>query len=146
MESIANQIWIAAEIVVPLGLAAVYLRRAQRLARQRRPVPRWRQACFALGLLVVCAATASPVETEATQLIAAHMVQHLLLADLRLAPLCARAGPGPMLQPLLVNRSGPSAAGRSPNRCPAISIFTANLYLWHLPPLYQAVLHSNFRI
>ena len=142
MEAIANQLWIGAEVVVPLALAAAYLKRAMRLARQGRPVPPWRQLCFASGMLVVCAATASPVETEATQLVSAHMVQHLLLADL--ASLLFVLGlTGPMLQPLLTSRfTRPLRALTHP--VAAISIFTANLFLWHAPPLYQAVLHSNF--
>jgi cytochrome c oxidase assembly factor CtaG len=142
MQAIANQLWIVAEVVVPLALAAAYLLRAQRLAREGRAVPAWRQLCFGCGMLVVCAATSSPVEDQAAQLISAHMVQHLLLADL--ASLLFVLGlTGPMLQPLLANRlARPLRALTQP--IAAISIFTANLFLWHTPPLYQAVLHSNF--
>lgn len=136
-----NQIWIAGEIILPLGLAAAYLRRAHTLAGQGRPVPRWKQACFAAGLIIVGGATSSPVESRGEELVSVHMVQHLLLADLA-SLLFVLSFTGPLLAPLLMNRYL-RPLRKLTHPVAAISIFTANLFLWHSPPLYQAVMGSN---
>jgi cytochrome c oxidase assembly factor CtaG len=128
-------------IVVPLVFAAAYLKRAHTLARQGRPVPRWRQVSFTVGVVLIAAATAGPVEGLAEELITAHMVQHLLLAD-AVSLLIVFGLTGPVMQPILVNRwTRPLRHLTHP--VVAISIFTFNLYLWHSPPLYQAVLQSE---
>jgi cytochrome c oxidase assembly factor CtaG len=133
--------WAVMSIAVPLLMAGAYLKRAHRLGRERRPVPGWRQLCFGLGMIVICAAIASPVEEESKKLVSIHMVQHVLLADI--ASLLLVLGlTGPLLQPLLTWRWG-RPLRRLTHPVAAISIFTFNLFLWHSPPLYQAVLHSE---
>ena len=81
-------------------------------------------------------ATGPGVETLADDLLTAHMVQHLLLADVA-ALLLAVGLTGPVLRPLL---SSPALRWLTPlaNPVVAVSLFTANLYLWHVPALYQA--------
>ncbi len=138
---IATTAWTVAEVLVPVAIVFCYLARARRLAAEGRPVEAWRQLCFASGLVIVAVATASPVETLATQLVSAHMVQHLLLADL--ASLLFVLGlTGPVLQPLLSNRFLRPLRDLA-NPVPALGLFTLNLYLWHIPALYQAVLVST---
>jgi cytochrome c oxidase assembly factor CtaG len=141
MSAIIDQIWVVLSVAVPLGLAAAYLKRAHRLASEGRPVPGWKQFCFGAGMLVICAATASPVEDQSKRLVSVHMVQHVLLADV--ASLLLVLGlTGPLIQPLLTYRlTRPLRKLTHP--VAAISIFTFNLFLWHSPPLYQAVLHSE---
>jgi cytochrome c oxidase assembly factor CtaG len=141
MGAAVNTFWAVMSIAVPLTLAGAYLKRAHRLGIERRPVPGWRQFCFGLGMVVICAAIASPVEEESTKLVSAHMVQHLLLADV--ASLLLVLGlTGQLIQPLLSYRWG-RPLRRLTHPVVAISIFTFNLFLWHSPPLYQAVLHSE---
>ncbi|MBN9623535.1 MAG: cytochrome c oxidase assembly protein, partial [Actinobacteria bacterium] len=101
----------------------------------------WRQFCFAAGMIVIAAAIASPVEEESKKLVFAHMIQHLLLADIA-SLLIVLGFTGPLLQPLLSFRAG-RPLRRLTHPVVAISIFTANLYIWHAPPLYDAVLHSE---
>ncbi len=128
-------------VVAPLAFAAAYLKRAHSLAGQGRPVPGWRQLSFTTGTLLIAAAVSGPVEDLSAELVSAHMVQHLLLADL-VSLLLVLGLTGPVMQPLLANRwTRPLRHLAHP--VAAISIFTANLLLWHSPPLYQAVLHSE---
>ena len=141
VSAIVNQFWAVVSIAVPLLLAGAYLKRAHRLGVERRPVPGWRQLCFGLGMVVICAAIASPVEEESKKLVSVHMVQHVLLADI--ASLLLVLGlTGPLLQPLLTYRWG-RPLRKLTHPVVALSIFTFNLVLWHSPPLYQAVLHSE---
>ncbi len=141
MSSVVDTFWAVMSIAVPLGLAAAYLKRAHRLGVERRPVPGWRQLSFGLGMIVIAAAIASPVEEESKKLVYVHMIQHVLLADI--ASLLLVLGlTGPLLQPLLAFRAG-RPLRRLTQPVTAITIFTVNLFLWHSPPLYQAVLRSE---
>ena len=124
--------------LAPVVLAAVaYGVRARTLARRGQPVPRWRIGLFALGILLLLVAVASPVAAVGEEeLFSFHMAQHVLLGDL--APLCLLAGVnGPLLQPLLavlpVRRLRALA-----NPLVALPLWAASLLVWHLPVLYQA--------
>jgi cytochrome c oxidase assembly factor CtaG len=67
--------------VVLLAYAIPYGVRARTLARRGRPVPTWRLWCFGIGLLLLAVATSSPVLDEAGSTLAAHMAEHLVIAD-----------------------------------------------------------------
>ena len=69
------------------------------------------------------------------------MLQHVLIGDL--APLCLLAGlSGPLLRPLLALRPVERLRVLA-HPLVALPIWAANLYLWHLPVLYEgAVAHS----
>ena len=83
--------------------AALYSRRAMTLAAEGRPVPLWRQICFAAGLLCIVGALVTPLSDLADELVIAHMVEHLLLGDI--ASLLIVLGlTGPLLQPILAIR------------------------------------------
>ncbi|HEX4753745.1 MAG TPA: cytochrome c oxidase assembly protein [Solirubrobacterales bacterium] len=138
MSSAIDTFWSIMEFAVPLALALAYEARARKLANEGRPVPVWRQVMFGAGLVVICGSLLGPVDDEADKLLWVHMIQHLLLADV--ASLFIVFGfTGPLLQPLLSFRAGrPLRVLTHP--VVAISLFTFNLYLWHVPFLYQAVL------
>ncbi len=141
MEAAIDFFWTVTSVVVPLAFAAAYLKRAHTLSGQGRPVPVWRQLCFTTGILLIAVAVSGPVEDLAAELVTAHMLQHLLLADV-VSLLIVLGLTGPVMQPLLQNRwTRPLRHLAHP--VAAISIFTVNLYLWHSPPLYQAVLHNE---
>lgn len=132
------------EITLPavaLCYAGAYLTRARTLSRRGHPVPGWRIACFAAGLALFVVALSPPVDDVADQLLAAHMAQHLLLADL--AALAIVLGlTGPLLAPVLRIRvfdrlrvlTHPVVAG---------SLWALDLYVWHTPFLYQAALRHD---
>jgi putative membrane protein len=123
-------------------LAVAYVVRARTLAAGGRPVPAWRIALFALGLLLLVLAFASPLAAVGeAELFSAHMAQHLLLGDL--APLCLLAGlTGPLLQPVLavlpVQRIRHLA-----NPLVALPLWTLNLVAWHLPVLYEGAVRHD---
>jgi putative membrane protein len=131
-------------LVAPLAFlayAALYASRARTLARQGRPVPGWRQASFAGGIVLLLIAASPPFDHAADSEFSAHMAEHLLLGDL--APLLIVLGcSGPVLQPLLKRRV---VAALRPITHPVVAfgLWAANLYLWHLAIAYQAALRHD---
>jgi putative membrane protein len=129
--------------VAPVALAALlYARRATTLARRGRPVPVTRQIWFGTGLALLAVAIATPIDTIGEErLFWVHMVQHLLIGDL--AAFCIVKGlTGPLLRPLLAL----PAIGRLralAHPLVALPLWAVNLYVWHLPPLYEAALRHS---
>jgi putative membrane protein len=127
--------------IVALLFWLPYRARAQTLARDGRPVPTWRQACYGAGLIVLAVALSPPVDKLADQLLVAHMAEHLLIGDLA-ALLLVLGFTGPLLAPLLRHR----AIGRLrvlTHPVVAVACWGINFYVWHLPALYQAALRHD---
>ena len=124
------------ELLPLLVAAGLYAKRASTLAGKGRPVPIWRQLCFAGGLLMIVVALFSPIGHIAEELVIAHMVEHLLLGDL--ATLLLVLGlTGPLLQPILAvpvfDRLRILA-----HPLVAFPLWAINFYVWHIPALYEA--------
>ncbi len=120
---------------------AVYALRCRTLAAEGRGVPRWRQACFAGGAVLVVAAVTPPIDGVADRLLAAHMAQHVLLGDLG-ALLIALGLTGPLLQPILRQRVN-RALRRLSHPVAAFALWALDLYAWHAPFAYQAALRDD---
>jgi putative membrane protein len=124
------------ELLPLLVVAALYARRASTLAAKGRPVPVWRQACFAAGLLTIAVALVSPVGHIAEELVIAHMVEHLLLGDI--ATLLLVLGlTGPLLQPVLAIKLFDRLRILA-HPLVAFPLWMINFYAWHIPVLYDA--------
>jgi cytochrome c oxidase assembly factor CtaG len=105
-----------------------------------QPVPGWRQACFYAGLVTIAAALTS-LGSGSQELLALHMVEHLLIGDI--ASLLLVLGlTGPLIAPILrvaaFNRLRVLA-----NPLIALPLWAIDLYAWHLPVFYQAALRSD---
>ncbi len=118
-----------------------YRSRARKLAREGRPVPGWRRACYAGGLLVLAVALSPPADTLSDQLLVAHMVEHLLIGDIA-ALLIVLGFTGPLLAPLLRMRYVRRLRVLS-HPAVAVPLWAINFYAWHLPVLYQAALRHD---
>lgn len=126
--------------LVPIALAGLlYARRAQTLRRRGRPVPAEKVVSFGCGLLVLVLALVTPVDSIGeSRLFSVHMAQHLMIGDL--APLLIVLGlSGPLLRPLLAARVVRRARVLT-HPLVALPVWAANLWLWHLPRLYDAAL------
>lgn len=126
--------------VAPLGLAAIlYARRVRTLAGERRAVSSSRQAAFYGGLTLIFVVVVSPLGHISDELLLAHMIEHLLMADVA-ALLLVLGLTGPLLAPVL--RIGVFERLRHlAHPAVALPLWGADLYAWHLPALYQAALH-----
>ena len=118
-----------------------YGSRARTLARERRPVPGWRQACYASGLIVLAISLSPPVDTLADQLLVAHMAEHLLIGDIA-ALLIVLGLTGPLLAPLLRVR-WISWLRVLAHPVVAVVVWAVNFYVWHIPALYQGALRHE---
>jgi putative membrane protein len=126
----------AFELLPMLVAAVLYAKRSATLAARGRPVPLWRQLCFASGLLVIVIALVSPVAHIAEELVIAHMGEHLLLGDV--ATLLLVLGlTGPLLQPILQIRVFDRLRILA-HPLVAFPLWAANLFFWHVPALYDA--------
>jgi putative membrane protein len=121
-----------------LVVAAMYWRRAWTLRRRGTPVPAWRQASFALAIVLALAAQLVPYEDE---LFFVHMLQHVVLGDL--AALAFVLGlTGPLLRPVLA--VGPISRLRVlAHPLVALPLWAVSLYLWHVPALYVAAVEHD---
>jgi cytochrome c oxidase assembly factor CtaG len=134
----------AALVAGPLVLVALaYGRRARRLGRSGHSVPGWRQACFYAGCAVIGAAVTGlgPLSQE---LLYVHMTEHLLIGDIG-GLLIVLGLTGPLIAPILTFRvAGIRIFDRLrvlANPLIAFPLWVLDLYIWHLPVLYQAALH-----
>lgn len=145
-------------VVGPLALSAVlYARGAGRLRRRGRGLAlrHWEIASFAVGWLVVALSLLSPLHEASEQLFSAHMAQHELLMVLA-APLLILGRPTVVMLWALPARGRQAAARASRNAAlhtawsaitrpfDAWLIHGLAIWLWHLPPLFEATLHSEF--
>jgi putative membrane protein len=132
------------EPVQPLaaGLAAAaYYQRVRHLSLQGRPVPLWRQFAFGSGLILIVVTLVSPIGHISEELLFVHMVEHLLLADFG-ALLIVLGLTGPVLQPVLkITLFDKLRVLAHP--AIAFPLWAINLYVWHLPALYEAALRSS---
>ncbi len=124
------------ELLPLLAAAVLYAKRSSTLADRGRPVPLWRQVCFAAGLLVIVVALVSPIAHIAEELVIAHMVEHLMLGDI--ATLLLVLGlTGPLLQPILAIRFFDRLRVLA-HPLVALPLWALNFYIWHIPALYDA--------
>jgi cytochrome c oxidase assembly factor CtaG len=98
-----------------------------------------RAVFFYAGVLTMFASLASPLDAAAHHLLSFHMLQHVVLATIG-PPLVLLGLPPGMLRPLL----GPGALGRAArvltNPVLTGTLFLLNMWLWHVPPVYEAAL------
>jgi putative membrane protein len=126
------------QLAPTLALGSLYARRAQTLSSSAHPVPAWRQVCFYGGLATILIALFSPIGELSDELLYAHMVEHLLMGDVA-ALLIVLGLTGPLLAPLLRIRLFDRLRALS-NPLVAFPLWAIDMYVWHLPVLYQAAL------
>jgi cytochrome c oxidase assembly factor CtaG len=132
-----NPSWL--EFVLIVVAAVLYISRARSLGSR---LPRWRALCFALGLVVVGFAGASPIDAIGEGgLFSVHMLQHMLIGDL--AALLLMLGlTGPILQPALQFRVVQRLRVLT-HPMVACLIWATILIGWHIPVLYEAALGNE---
>lgn len=131
--------------LAPLAvLAAVYIRRFRRARREAggRGAGARQAAFFAGGMLALLLALESPIDDLGeSYLFAAHMLQHVLLGDIAPALLLlslSRVILRPVTKRLMFLEK---ALGRLASPWTGIGIWLCLMYLWHVPPMYDAALN-----
>ena len=127
------------QIVPTLVAAAFYARRVLTLRDRGTPVARRHVVLFSLGIVTLLVAFVSPVHHLGEEMFSFHMLQHVLLGDL--APLALLAGlTGPILRPALARLHRLRFLAHP---LVALPLWAVNLYVWHLPFLYDAALRHD---
>jgi putative membrane protein len=137
-----SQVVLAALLVVA---AQVYNTGNRRLAHRRG---RWRQAAFAVALVLIALVLCTPYDRIADRSLAAHMLQHIVLMGF-VPPLLLLAAPSTFfwrVLPLTARRRVAPKAMRlrrliSP--WPAFLLLNIDLAVWHVPWLYDLTLRSE---
>jgi putative membrane protein len=131
----------------PLQLApaavsvALYARRVRTLDGTPRAVAGLRQWSFYSGVALIVAVLVSPLSTSSEELFWAHMVEHLVIADLG-ALLLVLGLTGPLLAPIL--RIGLFDRLRVlAHPLVALPLWAIDLYAWHIPALHEAALQHD---
>jgi putative membrane protein len=100
-----------------------------------------RALAFAGGLLMIVIALVSPIDDLGEhRLFTAHMVQHLLLADL--APILLLVGLSRAFLRPAVRRLRPVEERLGPLAHPAVALtlYVGLMWLWHIPAMYELAL------
>lgn len=129
------------QLAPALAFGLMYHVRARRLAGHGKPVPGWRRACFFSGLAVIALTLVSPLAVLSDELFAAHMAEHLLIADIG-ALLLVLGLTGPLLAPLLRT----TALGwmrHLAHPVPAFGLWAADLFFWHLVGPHEAAVNND---
>lgn len=107
-------------------------------------VNRWQVASFVAGVAVLIIALMSPLdELGDSFLFSMHMVQHMLIGVVA-PPLLVLGTPGWVLDPLLKHPLLRRVTRIVAHPVFAFGLFNLDLWLWHLPPLYDATLTNEY--
>jgi putative membrane protein len=139
-------------VLVPLLIAHwLYGRGWLRLRRRERS----KAALFLAGELALVAALVSPIDALGEMLLSMHMVQHMLLVAVA-PPLLLLGQPARTFVAALPGQSMAGLAKITIVRrllaglafltrlIPATIIHALALWLWHVPPAFEAALHNDF--
>lgn len=121
------------------------------LSKRGYRIPPLQAACWYAGLTAIGVALLSPLDHLGdTDLVWAHMGQHLLMMDLAApllllglrSPVYAFMLPRPLLVPLARSRVIRAIFAFIRKPLVAAAIFVLTMWLWHLAPAYDAALRS----
>jgi len=124
-----------------LVFATVYAIRAQNLAQDGRPVPTWRVVSYFSGVALIAVAFASPIAHLGGELVLAHMIQHLVIGDIA-ALLIVLGLTRSVLQPVMALKAFDKLKVFALPMI-ALPLWIANLYVWHIPALYDGAVTSE---
>ena len=144
--------WSPDPLVLVLAAVAMafFVHGWRRLRRRRVELAPWSRVwLFASGILLVLLGLVSPLDAIAEQYLqSAHMLQHVLIADVGVAltllavrgPLSMFFLPRDLLAPLARTSSVRSALSVLLRPKVAVSLWLVVLVAWHVPALYEAAL------
>jgi putative membrane protein len=136
--------------------AAIYIRGWIKIRRTRPMLfPRWRLACFLVGIASLVIAVASPLDTLGDKLLFLHMAQHYVFMSVA-PPLLALSAPVvPMLRglprwiirqvlgPIFMVRSFRKFTHALAQLRPAWLLMNLSYLGWHIPGAYEFALRSE---
>jgi cytochrome c oxidase assembly factor CtaG len=132
---------LAPPVLATVVYLTLYFRRTHTLAREGRPVERWRMVSFASGALLLAAVQIGPLDSLSDQVLVSHMAQHIVIGDF-CSLLIVFGLTGPVIQPLLhIRVTRPLRVLAHP--LVALALWGLDLYAWHLPLFYQLAIRHD---
>lgn len=102
----------------------------------------WRAALFLLGVTLMFLSLVSPLDATADRLLSMHMLQHVFLTTIG-PPLVLLGLPPGMLSGVFKNRALLAGGRLLFNPVLTATVFIANMWIWHAPPVYELALEST---
>lgn len=139
-------------IALLIGTAVVlYVRAVRTLHRRGRSVPRAQQAAWYCGIAIETVALLSPLDRLAEDLFSAHMIEHLLLADIGVpfllfglrSPVLFFFLPRSVLVPLARMHWLRALLRKLSNPLVAVPIYVIVLYGWHMSFAFESALRNE---
>ena len=128
-------------LIACVAYLVLYFTRVREVGRRGRPIARWRVVSFVTGVVVLAAVQVGPADTLADDVLAAHMVQHIVIGDL-CSLLIVLGLTGAIVAPLLhLRATRPLRKLTHPGV--ALLLWAVNLYAWHLPVFYQLAIRHD---
>ena len=128
-------------LIACVAYLVLYFTRVREVGRRGRPIGRWRVASFVTGVIVLAAVQVGPADTLADDVLAAHMVQHIVIGDL-CSLLIVLGLTGTIIAPLLhLRATRPLRTLAHP--AVALVLWAVDLYAWHLPVFYQLAIRHD---
>jgi cytochrome c oxidase assembly factor CtaG len=133
-------------IVALIAYAVIYGARWRTARREggARAAPVSRAILWNTGVLLLAVALISPVDVLGEQVASAHMIQHLLIADL--APICLTLGLTKWILRPVTRRIHRLERAAGPFGHPAFGVvaYVGAMWLWHVPAMYDAALRNGY--
>jgi putative membrane protein len=126
----------ALALVLVLGLLYVRRWRAVRGRDGARAAGNWRMVSFMTGLAAILVALVSPIDRLAEQILAMHMVQHVILLDF--VPILLILGLTKTIMRPITKRLQPVENGPLGHPAVAVALYVGSMWIWHVPALYDA--------
>jgi cytochrome c oxidase assembly factor CtaG len=127
------------------GYGYVYTRRWRTAHAEggERAAPRWRLVLWWVGILALFVALISPLDRLGEQFATAHMIQHLLLADV--VPICFTVALTKWILRPATRHVHRIERAVGPFAHPAFGVvaYVGAMWLWHVPALYNAALEHG---
>ena len=139
-------------VIAVLALAAgLYVRAVAVLRRRGRRVSKRQQAAWWVGLALMAGGLLSGIDRLSEDLLSAHMVQHLLVAELGApllligmrSPVLLFMLPRPALKSLARRRRARRVLSRLAHPLVAVPLYTLVLYFWHFNFMFEGALNSG---
>jgi putative membrane protein len=135
----------AIALIVVLGTLYVRRWREVRARDGARAAGGWRMVSFLCGLAGIVVALISPVDLLAEQILAMHMVQHVILLDI--VPILLILGLTRAIMRPVTRRLQPVEHGPLGHPIVAVVVYVGSMWLWHVPALYDAAAaHSGVHV
>jgi len=123
------------------GAFAVVMLYSSALLRDEAPVDWRRLGAFLLGVAAMLLALVSPIDAASHRLLSMHMLQHVLLSTVGPPLVLLGLSPG-LLAPLTRWESARRLLRLATNPVVAGTLFMINMWLWHIPVLYETALND----